>query len=272
VAVLRSNYNIKPPLLEILPASPVLVYNWQVLQVILSVTAISLIPVLVGLLSSSIPAVKTKLLPFFVSFAAGVMLGNTFFDLLPESLEGFGSSDVMFAALLGIVFFYLMEKYLLWHSHTYKAPRNKNTSLLVMLGDTLHNFIDGIVIAGAFLASPLLGLTTALSIALHEIPQEIADFSILLESGYKPKKAILFNFISGLVALIGAVGGYMFLSIAVLAVPYFMAFAGGMFIYIACSDLIPKTHEWDKVDFSVSKVIWFIGGIASIKLLSGLIG
>ena len=230
---------------------------------ITSILLISFIPVLVGLLALKLPAFKNRSMWFFVSFAAGVMLGNTFYDLLPESVVSF--------ALLGIIFFFLIEKYLLWHCHGSETPCHKNTTFLVMFGDTLHNFVDGIVIAGAFLASPILGVTTSLAIALHEIPQEVADFSILISGGLSPRKAIILNFSSGLIALAGGVLGYLFLSTVSFAIPYLTGFAAGMFIYIACSDLIPRTHVWDKDTFDIKTSLAFLTGIGCIKLFSSIL-
>lgn len=246
-------------------------YNQKVLPVVIAVLLISLIPVFVGLIALRLPAFKKSSMWFFVSFAAGVMLGNAFYDLLPESVANFGNASILSCTLMGIIFFYLMEKYFLWHTHEFGGDQQHRTSAMVMLGDTLHNFVDGIVIAGAFLMTPALGIATSLAIAFHEIPQEVADFSILVSGGTKAKKAIVLNFLSGLVALLGGILGYTFLSIAAILIPYLTAFAAGMFIYIACSDLIPRTHEWDKSKFDIKTVISFLAGIALIKILALLL-
>lgn len=223
---------------------------------------------MVGLTAIKLPGFKNKAMWFFVSFAGGVMLGNAFFDLLPESLGNSNDLLILNFALFGIVAFFLMEKYFLWHCHAFGVHSHKSTSFLVMFGDTLHNFIDGVVIAGAFLASPVLGVTTTLAIALHEVPQEVADFSILLSDGIKPRRAILLNFLSGFVALFGGIAGYIFLEAVQGLVPYFTAFASGMFIYIACSDIIPRTHERDKNKFDIKTAASFLAGLALIKGLS----
>ena len=205
-----------------------------------------------------------KLLYYFVSFAAGVMLATAFLDLLPEASETSGKESIFIPTLLGIVFFFLTERFVLWFHHHDDTHNLKPSAILVLVGDALHNFFDGIAIAATFLINPSLGLVTTLAIIAHEIPQEIADFSILVHGGMDKKKALFLNFISALTALMGGLVGYYFLNtidkISYLAV----SFTAGAFIYIACSDLIPEMHHDFKKGKRWSQTLSFLFGIMVI--------
>lgn len=184
-----------------------------------------------------------KALTYFVSFAAGILLATAFFDLFPEAAEeGVEISGIFISALFGIVTFFFMERFVLWFHH-HDIHNEKPSSVLILLGDGLHNFIDGIAIAAAFLSSPGLGIATTLAIAAHEAPHEIADFSVLIAGGMKKTKALLYNFLSALTALVGAVGGFYFIDSLTGLLPLALSFTAGMFIYIACADLIPDLHK-----------------------------
>lgn len=200
--------------------------------------------------SQSLVHVMTPL----VSFAAGAFLSASFLDLLPEALEGGKDTHRIFMAFLfGVTSFFILErffmKYVRRHSHENLHASEKHEEhteslpWLVIIGDTLHNFLDGVVIALAYIANPLLGLPTALAIAAHEIPQEIGDFAILLDRGWSKAKVIAANVFSSLVNLLG-------IAVAVLAaplfegrLPYLISAAAGMFTYIALSDLVPEMHH-----------------------------
>lgn len=209
-----------------------------------------------------------KTTAYLVSFAAGTMLAVSFFDLLPEALEASGGSgDIFIFVLLGIVAFFLLERFVLWFHHHDSTHGVKPASYLILIGDGVHNFIDGVAIAAAFLASPALGVITTLAIAAHEIPQEIADFSILIHGGMKKIQALLFNFLSAMTALLGAVIGFYFLEGLEGAVPVLLAFTAGMFTYIACSDLIPELHKDFTRQRSWTQLIPFISGLALLWFL-----
>lgn len=207
-----------------------------------------------------------------VSFAAGVMLAAAFFDLLPEAQEA-GETDIFLPVFLGIVIFFFLERFVLWFHHHDSTHGSKPAPILILLGDAVHNFIDGVGIAAAFLVSPSLGVITTLAIAAHEVPQEIADFSVLVHGGFSRAKALLFNLISGVTALIGAVTGYYFLANLEGWLPALLAFTAGMFIYIACSDLIPELHKDFQKQKSWIQSIPFIVGIvilwSLVKILEG---
>lgn len=224
----------------------------------LSVSLVSLIGALF-LFGGKLITQKTTL--YFLSFAAGTMLSVAFLDLLPEAANPT-------PALLGIVSFFFIERFVIWFHHHDELHGMKPSAILILLGDGLHNLLDGVAIAASFLINPGLGLITTLAITAHEIPQEIADFSVLVSGGMKKSKALFFNFLSALTALIGAIGGFYFLEKLTNLLPLALSFTAGMFIYIACSDLIPEMHRnsnrhkgWIQfLPFLLGiLVLWFLG-------------
>jgi len=206
-----------------------------------------------------------------ISFAAGVLLSTAFFDLLPEA----GSNLSLVWVLFGIIFLFLLEKFLWYHHHDEEHEGHRRTPILITVGDTVHNFIDGVVIAGTFLVSPATGVVTALAVAAHEIPHEMADFGVLLTKGWARKKVILVNVLSAGVSLVGAIFMYSMGVRFTGMLPYLLSFSGGMFIYLACSDLIPELHHGHKEEKSETawQMIVFVAGIAIvwglIKVLEG---
>jgi zinc and cadmium transporter len=215
--------------------------------------------------------IKDSYASSMVSFAAGVMLSAALLDLLPEALEA-NPDPVIFTTLFaGVVFFFFLERFVLWFHHHHGAHGVKPSSVLIIVGDGVHNFIDGIALAAAFTVSPALGFTTLLAISAHEIPQEIADFSVLTANGMSRKKALLWNFLSGLTALVGALVGIFFLQTFEAYLWAFLAFSAGMFLYIACSDLIPELHEDFHQDSRWRQTIPFILGIALLVFVTHLV-
>lgn len=208
-----------------------------------------------------------------VSFAAGVMLSAAFLDLLPEALEGAGEMNVFIPTLIGVVSFFFLERFVLWFHHHHDGHGATPSAVLVLIGDSFHNFIDGVAIAAAFLVSPTLGVITTLAIAFHEIPQELADLSVLVAGGLKQKRALFYNFLSGLTALAGAVIGYIYLESVEKVIWMFLSFTAGMFLYIACSDLIPELHQQYKKHQNWTQTLPFIFGIiimqVFIKIIEG---
>lgn len=218
-----------------------------------------------------------KISHFLASFAAGTLLGAAFFDLLPEAAEAAGEVGSIFIwALVGIISFFLLERFIYWfhHHHVHKEKHvGKPTVPLIILGDSIHNFIDGIAIAATFLVSVPLGITTALAVAAHEIPQEIGDFGILLHRGMKKKNVLLVNITSSLTAVAGALLTYIFGSNLAEYLPMILAITAGFFIYIAASDLIPEIHEENRKGFAFVESVLLLVGIAviwiSVTLLEG---
>ena len=186
----------------------------------------------------------------FLSFAAGTLLTVAFLDLLPEAAEAYeaaGGEHAIDAAalmvLVGFLLFFSIEKILLWyHCHEEHCDVHTSTTM-VLLGDTFHNFLDGVAIAASFMVSPGVGVATTVAVFIHEIPQEVADFSVLLSGGMKPKRAIMFNLLSALASLAGALGAYFFSTSVDGVLPIMLAITAGGFIYIAAAALIPEIHK-----------------------------
>ena len=219
---------------------------------------------------------RNHLLPHLVSFATGALLGAALLGLLPHALEGLGEADmhvIPMTVLLGLLGFFLLEKMVLWrhchHDHCeVHAPstevQRRSTGTMILVGDGLHNFLDGVLIAGAFLTDIHLGVVTSLAVVAHEIPQEVGDFAVLLHSGFSRRKAMLFNVLSSLTTVVGGVLAYYSLRDAEVALPYVLAVAASSFIYVAVADLIPGLHK--RVEFSATlKQLLLIGaGVALI--------
>lgn len=190
-----------------------------------------------------------KILLSLVSLSAGVLLGGAFLHLLPEAIETLGSKQEVFLIFLaGFSLFFVLEQFIAWH-HCHLTPSKHHVHPMAysnLLGDGVHNFVDGLVIAGGFLAGLPTGMATAFAVALHEIPQELGDFGVLVYGGFKPTKGLAFNFLSGLVAVLGGLAGY-FLSTSLEGfVPFLLPFAAGNFVYVASSDLIPEIKKHPK--------------------------
>ena len=232
---------------------------------------ISLISLIGGLLLLANRSFTQKLPIYLVGFAAGVMLATSFFDLLPEAFRQTTNGNIFSLTLLGIITFFFMERFVLWFHHHDDTHNAKPTTVLIILGDGLHNIFDGVAIAASFMTSPAIGLATTLAIAAHEIPQEIADFAILLHGGMKAGKALLFNFLSALTAFVGAFLGYFFLQTISGLTPLFLAFSAGMFIYISCSDLIPDMHQDFKKQKAWCQTLPFILGIILMWVIIHLV-
>lgn len=211
-----------------------------------------------------------------VSFAAGVLLSTALLELIPEALaEASGEDGVLWATLLAMVGFFFLERYIHgFHGHEEQA-RPAASRVLVLVGDGLHNFVDGVVIAAAFIVSPALGVATATAVATHEIPQEIADFGILTRGGYSRRRALLLNFLSGLAAVIGGLVVFALGAPASDNIEWFVAAAAGMFLYIAAADLLPELHRHGNQGGAASRGLvgaCFVGGIAVVVVLARLIG
>ncbi len=204
-----------------------------------------------------------SLLPSFVGFAAGVLLTSSFIDIIPEALEAGNYEEYVYLSIFGgIVLFFLLERFMIWSHHHHDHKNIHSTTPLILIGDSIHNAIDGVAIAASFLANPILGWQTTLAVMAHEAPHEISDLALLIGNKLPPKKALGFNFISGLTAIIGGIAGYYFLDISEAFIPILLGFAGGMFIYIACTDLIPEMHEDFAKNKRWSQTIPFVLGIA----------
>lgn len=228
---------------------------------------------LIGIIALSLKA-KTlnKILLILVGFSAGALMGGAFLHLLPEAIGATVNSTVYVSVLVGFTLFFLMEKFLKWrHCHQGKCKVHTFT-YMNLIGDGFHNFIDGLIIAASFLVSIKFGIVTTIAIIAHEVPQEIGDFGVLVYGGFSKLKALFFNFLSALIAVVGAILGYFIFAFFELFIPLISAFAAGGFIYIAASDLIPELHKEPELKKSLLSFIFFLLGILfmySIKLLFG---
>ena len=236
------------------------------LEIILATFAISLISFVGALTLFLKKQVLDKLLLTLVAFSAGALIGGAFLHLMPEAIlkTGMDSTAILnlfLFLLLGFCTFFMLEQFIRWH-HCHKLEHTiKPVSYLILVSDGLHNFIDGLVIAASFIISFPIGITTTLAIALHEIPQEIGDFGILVYGGFERKKALLFNFISALTAILGGIVGYLLYSIIENSIVLLLPFAAGNFIYIASSDLIPEIKHKENAKKSAVHFLAFLAGI-----------
>jgi zinc and cadmium transporter len=209
--------------------------------------------------------VRSALVPCLTSYATGTLVGAAFLGMIPASLEKAPALAVTSTVLAGIVLFFVLEKWVLWrHCHDDACEAHGRGGSLILIGDAFHNFVDGVVIAAAFLTSPTLGVATALAVIAHEIPQELGDFAILLGNGYRRGKALLLNGLSAAATLPGALAAYFWLDETRAAVPYILAPSAASFIYIAVADLIPSLHRRTAPLDSLRQLLLLLAGIATI--------
>lgn len=218
-----------------------------------------------------------------ISYAVGALLGAVFLDILPHAFEMAGNAAQTAATLLaGILLFFVLEKLVLWrHCHVEEceahetAPAGNHdhgrSGMMLMVGDTFHNFVDGILIAAAFLTDVKLGLVTAIAIIAHEIPQEVGDFLVLLHSGYTKRAALAFNAVSSLAMLVGGVLAYFALQKLEHSIPTLLALAAASMLYVAVADLIPGLHKRPQIQASIEQVGLITAGIATIWIVGVLL-
>ena len=211
---------------------------------IICATLIVSIISLVGIFTFGIKTkIFDKILILLVSFAAGSLIGSAFLHLLPEAVLLDTSGVVFFYALIGFTCFFIMERYFHWrHCHEGVCDVHAFT-YLNLFGDGMHNFVDGMIIAASFVADFRLGIVTTIAVVLHEVPQEMGDFGILVYGGFSKTKALIANFICAAMAIIGAILGYVLSNITESILPFLLSFTAGGFIYIGASDLIPELHR-----------------------------
>jgi zinc and cadmium transporter len=214
-----------------------------------------------------------KVSHFLASFAAGTLLGAAFFDLLPEASEEAGGLNIPFWTLIGILSFFLLERFIHWfhHHHSHSSEIAKPTVSLIILGDSVHNLIDGVAIAATFLVSIPLGITTSFAVAAHEIPQEIGDFGILMHKGLSRKKILMANILSAAAAFIGAIATFLLGDVIKGALPALLSLTAGFFIYIAASDLIPEIHEENRKGFAFIESMLLLLGVGTIWVFVSLL-
>jgi zinc and cadmium transporter len=212
---------------------------------------------------------RARVVPWLVSYAVGTMLGAALLGLLPEALDSLAPSPVLGTLLAGILTFFVLEKLVLWrHCHDDdQCEIHPSTVTMVIVGDAVHTFVDGAVIAAAAIVSLPLGATTALAVAAHEIPQEAGDFAILLAAGQSRGRALMLNLVSACGGMAGAASMLLFGSSTPAAVPYVLAFAAGNFLYVAMADLIPNLHRGGLDSNATRQVVLIALGVLTIVML-----
>jgi zinc and cadmium transporter len=237
-----------------------------------------------------------RVLPHFVSFATGALLGAALLALLPEAIEGAGVAGahaVGLTLVVGLGIFFVIEKLVLWwhthaqdeapgsahaghehggHGHAHHHGRDRASGVLVLIGDSIHNALDGVLIAAAFLSDIPLGLVTTLAVAAHEVPHRVGDFAILVHAGFSRPRALLLNLATGLASVVGAAAAYYGLRGALAVLPYALAFAAAGFLYIAVAGLIPGLHRRADPRTSAAQVVLISLGIATIAVAQRLSG
>ncbi|MBY0539626.1 ZIP family metal transporter [Patescibacteria group bacterium] len=253
----------------------------ETIYTLLSIGAVSLVS-FAGIAAFSLRQdVMKKILFILVGLAAGTLIGDAVIHLIPESLEAIGDERTFGLALLGgVIVFFVLEKYLRWH-HAHHGPEEEHTeeeahnhprhlAPMVLVADGIHNLVDGAVIAASFLVSPVIGIATTVAVFLHEIPQEIADYALLVHSGLSRTKALIYNFLSALTAFLGAFIVFGLHGVFESVEGLITAFTAGAFIYIAATDLIPELHKTNDPRRGALELLSFIIGILLMFLLTYL--
>lgn len=234
---------------------------------LLSVTMVSLIS-LAGVFTLSLrEELLKKYIFIFISLAVGALMGDAFIHLIPESIESFNNPALVGILIIaGILIFLIVEKYLHWHHHGEDVDERHVHSVgkLILVSDAIHNVADGIAIGVGFLVSIPLGMATTIAVVLHEIPQEIGDFTVLLHAGYKRNKALWFNFLSAIFAIFGVFIAWILGQAGETFIIWILPITAGGFIYIAIADLIPELQKYKEVKYSFLQMMGVIIGILSM--------
>ena len=238
-------------------------------------------------------AQRQQVLPHGISFAIGALLTGAFCGLIPHAFETVAPDEIEHLSatiLAGILLFFMLEKLLVWrhchshacaahgedshdhhdHNHAVTNHSRRAAGMFIILGDSIHNFVDGVLIGAAFLTDPQLGMVTSLAVAAHEIPQEVGDFAILLHSGYTRSKALFYNVLASLTTVIGGVLAYFSLGDLHHVLPYFLTLAASSFIYIAVADLIPSLHQKTDIKTSLQQIGFILAGVVLILVMQGI--
>lgn len=213
-------------------------------------------------------SIRSALVPWLVSYAVGTLLGAAMLAILPEAFAQLPAPHVLGTLLCGILLFFVLEKLVLWrHCHTHDCEVHDGAVLPVLIGDAFHNFVDGAVIAAAVMTSVPLGVSTAIAVAAHEIPQELGDFAILLHSGYSRRRAMLLNVLSAGASAVGAIVAFGAFDYLPRMLPYFLSLAAASFLYVAMADLIPGLHRGRTDASSLRQIVLIAAGIATMVFL-----
>jgi zinc and cadmium transporter len=214
---------------------------------------------------------RSRLIPWLVSYAVGALLGVSMLAILPEALEQLPANTVFATLLVGILVFFVLEKLVLWrHCHTHDCEVHDGSVFPVLVGDAFHNFVDGAVIGAAVMTSVPLGISTALAVAAHEIPQEVGDVAILLHAGYSRRRALVLNLLSAGASAVGAIAALVAFNFVPLILPYFLALAAASFLYVAMADLIPGLHRGRTDAHSLRQILLIAAGVGSTLVFARL--
>lgn len=245
---------------------------WQLYTTAIGASFLVSLVSLTGLFALWIEPERLKyIIPYLVALAVGVLLGDAFIHLIPDAVQRQGSiSTVCLTALLGMFLFFVLEKLVRWrHDHQINIPDQtrdiRPIAKMNLMGDAVHNFVDGILIGGSFLVDPVLGFTTLLAIIVHEIPQEIGDVGALVHGGYSAAKAVLYNFYCSLTVVAGTVFTLLSSQLAESSLTFLLPIAAGGFIYIAATDMIPALHEHSTIPHLLGQTIIFALGIGFMQ-------
>lgn len=208
-----------------------------------------------------------KLILLLVALSAGTLIGGAFLHLIPESLLFYKSQTVFILVIAGFVLFFCVEHYMKWRHCHEKECKVHSFAQMNMLGESIHNFIDGLILAAAFITSVPVGIIATIAVAVHEIPQEFGDFAILVHAGYKKRKALFLNFLIALTAILGGTFGYFFASMTAISLAALLPIAAGGFIYVGASDLIPEIRKEQNIRKSTTYLITFMIGILLMYVL-----
>ena len=233
---------------------------FEIAYILLATFIVSLIS-FVGVVSLALKdKILNKILLILIGLSAGALMGGAFLHLLPEAVEKSSGLDVYLIVLVGFILFFLIEKVLHWR-HCHKEHCDVHTfHYMNLVGDSIHNFIDGLIMAASYIVSLPLGITTTIAIATHEIPQEIGDFGVLIYGGFSKKKAILLNFVVSLTAVVGGIVGFFVSSHVEDIALFILPFAAGGFIYIAATDLVPEIRkELDMKKYMMTLLVFICG-------------
>jgi zinc and cadmium transporter len=243
----------------------------QLLLGLLSTFVVSLIS-LIGILTFLNEGLLSRMLFYMVGFSAGALIGGAFLHILPEVLEQIGSVAAFYGVIFGIVVFFVLEKYLHWrHCHKGVTCPTHSFTYLNLIGGGFHNFLDGMIIATSYTVSIKIGFVTTVAVILHEIPHEFGDFCVLVYGGFTKRKALLFNFLSACLAMLGALAGFLLAGHVRHFSSLILPLTAGGFIYVAASDLIPELHKENSTKKSSLAVLAFIAGIAFMAVSKQLL-
>ena len=205
----------------------------------------------------------------FISLAVGALLGDAFIHLIPEAFEHVGNTThVSLLIIVGVLIFFILEKFLHWHHHGEDTEEVHPVGKLILFSDGVHNFIDGIIIGVSFLVSVPVGIATTIAVILHEIPQEIGDFAVLLHSGYTKSRALFLNFLSALCAILGMLLAFILGEAGEAFSLWILPIAAGGFIYVAVADLIPELHKTKEAKHSALQIVAVIAGVLAMVALT----